>query len=302
MARNDVNRSGEMATFVRVVELGDFSAAARALRMTPSAVSKLVARLEERLGVRLFARSTRKLRLTPEGSTFFERSVRILEEMDAAERAVASGTAPRGKLRVNSNIPFGHHCLLPALPKFLAKNPDITVDVVLTDAIVDLLEVPADVAIRTGPLRESFLVARKLGESRMVVVASPAYLASRGTPRTPEDLEGHNRLDFCFARHRDGWPFLTPSGVSKVVSAAGNALVSDGEAMRSLALAGLGIARLASFQVVGDIEAGRLVPLLESFSTRETEPIHAVFVGSASRLPSRVRAFLDFLVENVHLR
>lgn len=302
MARNDVNRSGEMTTFVRVVELGGFSAAARAMRMTPSAVSKLVARLEERLGVRLFARSTRKLRLTPEGSVFFERSVRVLEEMDAAERAVATGASPRGKLRVNSNVPFGQLCLLPVLPKFLARHPDVTVDVVLTDAIVDLLEVPTDVAIRTGPLRESRLVARKLGESRMVVVASPAYLASRGTPKTPDDLEKHNRLDFCFARHRDGWPFRLPSGASSVVSAAGNALVSDGEAMRSLALAGLGIARLANFQVADDVEAGRLVPLLESFSTQESEPIHAVFVGSSSRLPPRVRAFLDFLVENIHLR
>src|SRR5687768_1651343 len=162
MARLEVNRSGEMEAFVRIVELGSFSAAARALKMTPSAVSKLVSRLEARLGARLVNRSTRKLRLTPEGATFFERSVRVLRDIDAAEREAAPGASPRGRLRVNANLPFGLHCLIPLVPDFLARHPHITLDLALTDAVVDLLEVRADVAIRTGPLRESRLVARKL--------------------------------------------------------------------------------------------------------------------------------------------
>ncbi|HWL85438.1 MAG TPA: LysR family transcriptional regulator, partial [Polyangiaceae bacterium] len=278
MARLDVNRSGEMEVFVQVVELGGFSAAARACGMTPSAVSKLVARLEVRLGVRLINRSTRQLQLTPEGAAFYERGVRILVDMDAAEREVAAGSAPRGRLRVNANVPFGLHYLLPAVPEFLARHPEITIDVVLTDKVVDLFEQRADVAIRTGPLRESRLVARKLGESRMVVIASPDYLKRRGTPKSPAELETHNRLGFCFAQQSAGWPFLDGAGGTLAVPPSGNALVSDGEAMRQLALAGLGLARLATFQVGPDIAAGRLVPVLEKYNCGASEPVHAVFV------------------------
>src|SRR6266545_3893064 len=255
MSRLEANRSGDMEVFARVVELGSFTGAARAFRMTPSAVSKLVGRLEARLGVRLVNRSTRKIQLTPEGAVFFERSVRILGEMDAAEREVSTGVAPRGRLRVNSNVPFGLHCLLPLVPAFLERHPHVTLDVALTDAVVDLFDARADVAIRTGPLRESRLVARKLGESRMAIVASKAYIARHGKPRTPEDLAKHNCLGFCFARHTRGWPFVAAAGGALMVPPAGNALVSDGEAMRRLALAGLGIARLAMFHVGPDIKA-----------------------------------------------
>ena len=301
MARMDVNRSGEMEVFVRVVELGGFSAAARAFRMTPSAVSNLVARLEKRLGARLVNRSTRKLQLTAEGTAFFEHGLRILADMETAEREASVGSAPRGRLRVNVNVPFGLHRLLPALPGFLAKHPDIQVDVTLTDAVVDLIEQRADVAIRTGPLRESRLVARKLGESRLIVVASPAYLKAHGTPRTPAELATHNRLAFCFARPLSGWPFRDGAGGVTIVPPVGNALVSDGEAMRQLALAGAGLARLSSFHIGPDIEAGHLVPVLEAHNPGDTEPVHAVFVRQGGHLPARVRVFLDYLAENVKL-
>jgi DNA-binding transcriptional LysR family regulator len=301
MARLDVNRSGEMEVFSRVVELGGFSAAARDFRMTPSAVSKLVARLERRLGVRLINRSTRKLQLTPEGAAFHDRSVRILSDMDTAEREAATGAMPRGRLRINSNIPFGLHYLLPLVPDFLTRHPGVTVDVVLTDAVVDLLEERADVAIRVGPLRESRLLARKLGESRNLVVASPAYLERHGELQTPADLANHNRLGFCFTRLIEGWPFADGTGEVTYVPPIGNALVSDGEALRGLALAGLGIARLGEFHIKQDIEAGRLVPLLEKFNPGDTDPLHAIFVGQGGHLPARVRAFLDFLVEKIRL-
>src|SRR5690554_4800482 len=140
MARLDTNRSGEMEVFVRVVELGGFSAAARVFRMTPSAVSKLIARLEARLGARLVNRSTRKLQLTPEGCEFYERAVGVLADLDEAEKAVAAGSAPRGRLRVNSNVPFGLHCLLPLVAGFRARFPEVTLDLTLTDQVVDLLE------------------------------------------------------------------------------------------------------------------------------------------------------------------
>ncbi|MGM4921288.1 LysR family transcriptional regulator [Tardiphaga sp. 804_B3_N1_9] len=300
MSRLDVNRSGEMEVFTRVVELGGFSTAARAFRMTPSAVSKLVARLEARLGVRLINRSTRKLQLTPEGSAFYERALRILDEISAAEREAAIGATPSGLLRVNTSVPFGLRLLLPLLPDFAKRYPDIKVEVVLTDLVVDLLEERADVAIRVGLMRESRLLARKLGESRMVVVAAPDYLKERGTPKTPDNLADHNLLRFGFAKWENGWPFKI-GGETIAVMPSGNALVSDGEAMQHLAVAGMGLARLARFHVEADIKAGRLVPVLEAFNPGDIEPIHAVFVGHGGQLPARVRAFLDYLVETVRL-
>ena len=170
MPRQEINRSGEMEVFVRAVELGGFSPAARALRMTPSAVSKLVARLERRLGARLINRSTRKLLLTAEGQAFVERAHRVLADLDEAERAVAAGAVPRGLVRVNCNVPFGLHCLLPLIPRFTAAHPEVRLDIVLTDQVIDLMDERADVAIRVGPMRASQLMARKLGQSRMVVV------------------------------------------------------------------------------------------------------------------------------------
>jgi DNA-binding transcriptional LysR family regulator len=300
MARMDINRSGEMEVFVRVVDLGGFSAAARALRMTPSAVSKLIARLETRLGARLVNRSTRKLQLTPEGSAFYDRAVRVLADLDEAERSAAAGAAPRGRLRVNTNVPFGTHYLIPLLPGFLERHPEVTVEVTLTDTVVDLLEDRADVAIRVGPLKSSQLVARKLGESRMMLVASPAYLTAHGTPQTPGDLARHNLLGFSFARQSNGWPFRDADGSASAVVPTGNALVSDGESMRLLVLTGLGVSRLSLFHIGPDIEAGRLGPVLEAYNPGDTESIHAVYVGGG-HLPARVRAFLDYLVERVQL-
>ena len=301
MARPDINRSGEIEVFVRVVEAGSFSAAARALRMTPSAVSKLIARLETRLGARLVSRSTRKLLLTPEGAAFYESGLRILADMAAAEREAAAGAAPRGRLRVNTYVPFGVHRLIPLLPRFLERYPEISVDLVLTDSVIDLMAERADVAIRAGPLGESRLVARKLGQSPVVVVAAPSYLERHGTPLTPADLDTHNRMGFGFVRHIDGWPFLDAQGNAVMIPITGNAQVSDGEAMRLMTLAGAGISRLARWHVAADIAAGRLVPLLEDFNPGDEEATHAVYVGQGRHLPARVRAFLDFLAESVRL-
>jgi len=301
MSRLDVNRSGEMEVFVRAVELGGFSSAARAFRMTPSAVSKLVARLEARLGVRLINRSTRKLQLTPEGTAFFDRAMRILDDMNTAEREAAVGATPSGVLHINSSVPFGLHRLLPLLPDFLRRYPGISVDVTLTDVVIDLLEERADVAIRVGPMRGSRLLARKLLESRMVVVAAPSYLAARGVPQTPAELSLHNLLAFSFSKQIFSWPFVDGRGESITVLPSGNALVGDGESLRHLAIAGAGIARMSRLHIDPDIATGRLVPVLENYNPGDLEATHAVFVGHGGQLPARVRALLDYLVENVRL-
>jgi DNA-binding transcriptional LysR family regulator len=290
-----------MEVFARVVELGGFSAAARALHMTPSAVSKLIARLESRLGARLFNRSTRRLQLTPEGTTFHERAVRVLADIEAAEREAAAGAVPRGLLRVNSSVPIGSLYLLPVIPAFLAQYPEIRLDLTLTDTVVDLLEQRADVAVRAGPLRDSRLVARKLGESRVHVVASPDYLARNGPLRTPADLIHHNVMAFNFDRQVQGWPFLDGAGGVTHYPQIGNMLVSDGDTMRKLAIEGLGLARHSRYHVDADLRAGRLVTVLEDYNPGDLEPVHAVYVGQGGHLPARVRAFLDFLVTHVHL-
>jgi DNA-binding transcriptional LysR family regulator len=300
MPRNDVNRFAEIEVFSRAIELGSFSAASRALRMTPSAVSKLVARLEKRLGARLINRSTRHLQLTPEGAAFYERSVRLLADLDEAERGAAMSAVPSGRVRVNANVPFGVHFLLPLVPEFLERYPEVSLDIALTDAVIDLLEERTDVAVRAGPMKSSRLVARKLGETAMIIAGAPSYLQRHGTPRKPADLERHNLLGFGYVRTVNGWPLLDESGEQTIVAPVGNVQVGDGEALRRLAVAGLGLVRLAIFQVRDDIEAGRLVPVLEDYNPGDMEEVHAVFWGHGGHLPARVRAFLDFLTERVH--
>jgi len=299
MARFDTNRSAEMEVFVHVVDLGGFTQAARRLRLTPSGVSKLISRLEARLGSRLINRTTRKLTLTQEGQAFYQRAARILAEMEEAEREAASGAAPRGRLAVNSNIPFGMLHLMPLIPRFLETHPDVTLDLVLTDTMIDLMQERADVAIRVGPLRASRLIARKLGTSRMVVVGAPDYLARLGTPKSPADLAGHRGIGWTFPRIR-GWPFKRGDRTEDAVPPP-VARVSDGEAARRLALGGVGLARLALFHIGPDIETGRLVPVLQSYNPGDREDIHAVYVGHTAPLPARVRAFIDFLAEHVRV-
>ena len=298
MPRIEVNRSGEMEAFVHVVDRGSFSAGARVLGMTPSAVSKLIVRLEARLGTQLVHRSTRKLQLTPEGRNFYERSVRVLADMDEAERCAAAGALPRGRVSINASVSFGHHVLAPLIPRFTRQHPEVTLDISLTDRVVDLMEERADVAIRWGELPSSELVARRLGTTRQVIVASPAYLARYGTPHTPQELEAHNRLGYTHRRRSAEWA-LRVDGRTIEMPAVGNVRVADGETLRVLVVEGLGLARLSRYRVQGDIDAGRLVPVMEDFNPGDVAPIHAVYLGKAGRLPARVRALLDFLAANV---
>ncbi|MBP7451930.1 MAG: LysR family transcriptional regulator [Ottowia sp.] len=300
MPRIEINRSGEMEVFVQVVERGGFSAAARALDLTPSAVSKLIARLEARLAVQLVRRSTRQLQLTDEGRHFYDRSVRVLADMDEAERCAAASAAPRGRVSLNASVPFGQHVLIPLLPRLLAMHPHLTVDLNLTDAVVDLMQARADIAIRWGHLPDSELVARPIGHTEQRIVAAPDYLAQHGTPDTPQALLRHHRLGNNYRRQTPHWP-LQVDGRLIEVPISGRVRASDGEALRALALQGAGLARLSAYHVHQDIQAGRLVAVMEAFNPRELEPIHAVYQGRAGRLPARVRAVLDFLTTQVRL-
>lgn len=297
MVRTGINRAGDMEMFVQVVEQGGFSAAARVSRMTPSAVSKLVARLEQRLGARLVNRSNRAFQLTAEGCGFYERATRILADMEDAERNAGEGERPVGQVRLNTSASYATHVLAGILPDFLDRYPHVTIDLVQTDMVVDLLAERTDVAVRAGPLKSSRLVARRLGDTAMTIVAAPSYLNRFGEPQTVEDLDRHRRLGFGYARSVDGWP-LRQGDKTVLVPVAGHVQASDGECLRRLALGGCGLVRVAAFTIRDDIATGRLTPVLEHLNPGDREAFHAIHIGQGGPLPSRARALLDFLGEH----
>lgn len=291
------DRARALALFATVIEQGSFSGAGRVLDMSPSAVARAVDRIEARLGVRLLLRSTRALALTAEGQAYLQTARRILADLDDAEQQIADQGSPRGRLRVSAALSHGRLCVVPLLGKFVARYPDILVDIALNDAVVDIAAGQADVAVRFGPLPDSTLTARKLGETRRVIVASPDYLTRHGTPEVPEDLHRHNCLNFNFRRAEPVWPFRR-DGRDFTLSVKGSIEANNGETLGQLAAAGVGIARVGAFSVADEIASGRLLPLLEAFNPGDVEQIHAVFAGGAN-LPARVRVFIEFLASNL---
>jgi DNA-binding transcriptional LysR family regulator len=294
MERRMDNRIGEMQVFQRVVESGSFSEAARLLLMTPSTVSKLIGRIEARLGVRLLERSTRRLSLTAEGQVFYERSVALLAELDEIERGLSQGAASAdGTIRVNASVPIGSMALEPLLPAFWAEHPRIVVDLSLSDEIVDLYLDRTDIAFRVGPLPDSNMMARRIGVARRKIVAAPAYLERHGVPTTVDDLARHNCLGFNFRRAAPVWP-LKESGRIVDRAVQGSLLANNGETVRRMAVAGIGLARLGDYHAREDIAAGRLVEVLSDVVESDREDVHAVYLGGP-RLPHRVKLFLDFV-------
>lgn len=298
MGSEGTDRARELEVFSAIARTGSFSAAGRALGLTPSAVSRTIDRIEARLGVRLLIRTTRALTPTAEGLSYLGAARRILADLDEAERVLADQGAPRGRLRISAAFSHGRLCIVPLLGDFVRRYPHILIDISLTDAVVDVAAGQADVAIRFGPLADSALTARRLGETGRSIVASPSYLARHGTPEVPEDLLHHNCLNFNFRRAEPVWPFRR-DGRDYALAVTGTIEANNGETLGQLAAAGVGIARVGNFGVVDDLAAGRLVPLLEGFNPGDVEPIHAVFVGGAN-MPARVRVFVDFLAD--HLR
>lgn len=288
------NRFGDIEIFLTVAGEGSFAGAARMLRLTPSAVSRSIARLEKRLAITLVRRTTRALALTAEGASYRDRMEALLADMADVERSLGrADQLAHGLLRVNASPSFGVQCLIPALPGFAERHPAVKIELTLTDSIVDLVERRADVAIRIGPLRDTRLRAKKLGHSRMTLVASPDYLARRGIPRRPDDLDAHDCLRFSFRRSIDSWPFQVGDRVvQKPVE--GRFFGNSGEVVRQMAVAGCGIARHGVFHVAADIKAGRLVEVLDDFNPGDGEDIHALYAAE-DRTATRIRALLDYL-------
>jgi len=288
------NRTGEMQVFLRVVETGSFSEAARQLRMTPSSVSKLVGRIEARLGVRLLERSTRRLSLTQEGRIYYDRSQSLLADLEEIERDLSQGAASiAGTVRVSASVGFGMVAVEPLLPAFWAEYPNVAVDLSLSDEIVDLYLDRTDVAFRVGVLTSSSLTARKLGTAPRKIVAAPDYLRRHGRPESVADLARHACLGLNFRRSIPVWP-LRDGGRIVDRGVSGPLLANNGETVRRMALAGMGLARMGEFHIREDLRTGTLVEVLAGASEGDHEDVHALFLGR-ERMPQRVRAFLDFM-------
>ncbi|HEY4169419.1 MAG TPA: LysR family transcriptional regulator [Reyranella sp.] len=285
-----------MAAFVRVVDARGFSAAAPALRLSPSAVSKLVTRLEARLGVRLLQRTTRALSLTAEGEAFYAAARRIVGEIAALEAEIGDrrGT-PHGLLRVTTSLTFSTHQLTPMIGEFLARYPAIQLELMPTDRMVDMIEEGVDVAIRVGRLPDSSFMARKIGDDVRLVCAAPNYLAAHPAPQRPEDLAHHNCILSRDRAHLNRWPFRI-DGQVREIEVDGRVAVSEGEAQLRLGLQGLGIVRLTRLTLTAAVKRGELMPLLQDYSAEEPVPIHAVY-PHRKHLASKVTAFVGFILE-----
>ncbi|MBG1231806.1 LysR family transcriptional regulator [Aestuariivirga litoralis] len=295
MKRILMERSGELEVFIQVVADRGFSAAARSLGLTPSAVSKLISRLETRFGARLFMRTTRALTLTEEGEAYWRSGQQIIRELNEAEQSASAGSI-RGRLRISASIPFGTMFAGKIIPGFIAKYPEVLVDLSLSDDVVDLLAQRMDVAIRMGNLPDSTLLAKRLGQSRRVICASPAYLKRKGTPMQPKDLREHDCLTFNFRRANAAWPFRE-KGTRIDQPISGNLQVNNGETLKQMILAGAGIGRVGLWHVADEIRTGKLVALLEKFNPGDSELMHAVYVGGG-HVPNRVRAFIDYVADS----
>jgi len=290
----------DLTVFVRAIEAGGFSAAARALSPSPSAVSKLVTRLEDRLGVRLVNRTTRSLSLTAEGELLFARAQRILAEIDEAESEVTrTRSAPRGLLRVHASVAFGMHQLTPMLPQFGVRYPEIEVMLAVSDRPADLIEEGFDLAVRIGRLPDSSLIARRICDIERVICAAPSYLQARGMPGRPEDLLEHDCLRLFTQPALAHWQFVDPSapGGLRTIEIGGRFSANNAESLRQMAIAGMGIVRLSDLTVGDALRSGALAPVLTAFNHVERVPLQILMPPGKHRLP-KVTAMLDFLVEH----
>jgi DNA-binding transcriptional LysR family regulator len=284
-----------MRAFARVAESGSFSSAARLLGRSKAVVSKQIASLEAALGVQLLARTTRQVRLTEVGRSYFERCVQVLAELDDLESNVQqSQSSPRGVLRVTGPQTFAELHLSEAVREFLLRYPELKMELVLTDRIVDLVDDGFDVAIRVGQLEDSSLLARRLTASSVVTCAAPAYLARRGVPRSPEQLSNHDLVLDSNVRQPGTWRFRRGTRTVNV-RVSGRLQVNSAVMVRHLLVGGAGIGLCPEFVVRDDLEAGRLVPLLAQFSGYDLG-VYAVYPHTR-HVPSRVRVFVDFLAD-----
>jgi DNA-binding transcriptional LysR family regulator len=291
-----MDRFTAMQVFARVVEDGSFAKAADRLGISTSACSRHIAELEAHLDVRLLNRTTRRLSLTESGQAFYERCVQVLTDLAEAEQAAAmSTTRPRGTLKLSCGISFGVRHIARLVGAFAARHPEVRFDVQLSDRFVDLVEEGFDLAIRIGESPTQNLIARKLGETRLVPCAAPVYLREHGAPVTPADLAQHACLTYEYLPQRSNWRFQDRAGGEHTVRVAGPVHANNADLLAAAAVEGIGIAMEPDFVVGADLAAGRLVRILADYVPAPTS-IYAVY-PSRRHLSAKVRAFVDFLAE-----
>lgn len=290
-----MDRLTSMEVFVRVVDCGSFAGAAAAMKLSRGMVSKHVLALEERLSVRLLNRTTRTLNLTEAGAGYYERCRQIVQDAEEADRATSQlQSEPRGDLRINAPMTFGSMHLAPALPDLLGRYPDMSVDLVLNDRVIDLVDEGFDVAIRIARMPDSSLIARKLAPCRLVLCAAPGYLEKFGTPQIPQDLVNHRCLLYSISSSPREWHLSGPEG-PVTVKVNGPLRANNGEALMDAALTGLGILMLPTFIAGAHLASGALVPIMTDYAPRPLT-INAVYPHNR-HLSAKVRAFVDFMVE-----
>lgn len=290
-----MDRLSAMMTFVAVVEAGSFTRATDGVRLSKPAVSRQISELEHSLGVRLLQRTTRKLSLTTEGEGYYQRCKEIIAAVEEAESEIgqARGEA-RGRLRVGAPQSFGVLHLAPLWGEFLKLNPELTLDITLSDRVVDLIEEGYDMAIRIARMPSSTLITRALATTELVLCASPDYLARRGTPLEPADIRHHDAITYSYLASGTEWQLLTASGEAVNVQTKTRIFANNGDTCRSIAIAGQGIVLQPDFMVYEDLRQGTLVRLLPDYKT-PTLTIYAVY-PTRKMLPPRVRNLLNFLV------
>jgi DNA-binding transcriptional LysR family regulator len=292
-----MDRLANLTAFVRVVENGGFTAAARHLNLSTTMVSNHVQELEDRLGARLLNRTTRKVSLTEIGRQYYERSLHILAELDEADRAAgALNATPRGRLRVHCH-PTLARFIAPVVTAYLRDNPDVSVDLRRGDQMIDLLEEEFDLAIRLNVPPDSSLMVRRLADWRHVLCCSPSYLETHSEPASPADLSAHNCIRYAFYPFGDEWRFINPDGGPLTVRVAGNLVTSDMELRLHAVIAGLGLGLIPPFNIHEELRTGFLVPLLRNYPTPELSI--AALYPHRQHLPAKVRVFIDALASRL---
>lgn len=292
-----VSRTQDLEILLTVADCGGFSAAARQMDIQVAKVSRSISRLEDELDVTLINRTTRKLQFTDEGLLFLDQVRTGLQQLAVAEESLRQAKGkPGGRLRVDSASPFILHQLVPLMEEFRNCYPDIQLELVANETIIDLIERRTDIAIRIGDLDDSNLHARPLGRGKLHLVASPDYLQSRGVPKTPEALIQHDLIGFADAPHLNIWPFSNPLKIEPAISS------SNGDVVRNLCLKGLGIALLSNFMVQDDIAGGKLISLMadQLVSPNRREKVQAVYYRN-SAIAARISVFLDFIQPRLRL-
>jgi DNA-binding transcriptional LysR family regulator len=291
-----------LQTFVDVVKQGSFAAVARERNVDPSSVSRAIAGLEEELGIRLLQRTTRQLSPTEAGMVYFQRIQPLVEEMQQAiDVATDVSGQPKGTLRITASVSFGLKCIVPLLPDFRSMYPDLTMDLVLTDANVDLFAERIDLAIRLGLLADSTSIAQQLIQTRYFICASPQYLKQWGHPKIPSDIEKHNCLLFPLAGFRSKWRFRNRDREESEVFVRGHTIISNAIALQQCAIAGMGLALLPNWLIGDDLRDGALVNVFPSYDVTATEFSTAAWLVYPSRayVPLKVRVFIDFLKQSI---